>query len=222
MAFLKQIPSNVRKVAVVAATEIEIILRQNSARPRKVPENVIMRMYKTIQMPRKDEGWDSIIIESHPNNSKGLDDYLCAAKGIEHDNPHHSANIYEHMTLAADYVNNYSGEIELSISHKEIAYLAAKYHDIAKPIVKSRILWSGKEDDHSHYYNHAEVGAYLAACCNKGSYSENLFLDKIIILIQWHMATFERKDYMEKFEELYGSELTKCFALLHEADLAAH
>ena len=61
-----------KKIAVVAATELDIILEQNASRNRKVPEDVIMRMYKQMTLPRLDEGWDSIRMIAHPKNIKTL------------------------------------------------------------------------------------------------------------------------------------------------------
>lgn len=112
--FLKEIPDSVKKIAVVAATELGIILEQNNSRERHVPEEVIMRMYKQMTLPRKDEGWDGIRMIAHPKNSKTLGEYLYAAYGMDHDNPHHSANIFDHMIQAGAYASQHGEEKNLN------------------------------------------------------------------------------------------------------------
>lgn len=223
VGFLKEIPADVKKVAIIAATELEIILAQNAARERHVPEEVIMRMYKTMALPRRDEGWDQIVFQAHPKNSKTLGDYLYAAVGIDHDNPHHSADIFHHMLEASIYASSHAEDLDKESAC--IARNAALFHDIGKPVVKSRMKMNGEMDDKSHYYNHAEIGAYMMACTANQFRSEKQLnrLKSMIILTQWHMSFYEYGDScLEKFEALYGGEMTKIFKLVHEADANAH
>ena len=223
-AFLKELPAGVKKVAVVAATELDVILEQNASRERHVPEDVIMRMYKQLTLPRLDEGWDSIRIISHPKNRKTLGEYLYDAYGVDHDNPHHSADIFNHMIEAGAYASAHASDYGFSKDEKHLARTAALFHDIGKPVVKSRRKMNGDLDDKSHYYNHAELGAYMVACC-VGQYSEKSqpFYADVIVLIQWHMEAFANPDhYLDEFEKYYGSEMRRIYELVHEADLAAH
>ena len=223
-AFLKELPAGVKKIAVVAATELDVILEQNASRERHVPEDVIMRMYKQLTLPRLDEGWDSIRIISHPKNRKTLGEYLYDAYGVDHDNPHHTADIFNHMIEAGAYASAHASNYGFSKDEKHLARTAALFHDIGKPVVKSRRKMNGDLDDKSHYYNHAELGAYMVACC-VGQYSEKSqpFYADVIILIQWHMEAFANPDhYLDEFEKYYGSEMRRIYELVHEADLAAH
>lgn len=223
IGFLKEVPEGVKKVAIVAATELEIILAQNAARERHVPEDVIMRMYKTMTLPRRDEGWDQIVFSAHPKNEKTLGDYLYAAVGIDHDNPHHSADIFHHMLEAGIYAATHAGDLDKESAH--IARNAALFHDIGKPVVKSRMKANGQMDDKSHYYNHAEIGAYMIACTSKQFTTEKQLnrLKSMIIITQWHMEHYADKEHCaERFEALYGGELAKIFNLVHEADTNAH
>ena len=223
-AFLKELPAGIKKIAVVAATELDVILEQNASRARHVPEDVIMRMYKQLTLPRLDEGWDSIRIIANPKNRKTLGEYLYDANGVDHDNPHHSLNIFDHMLEAGSYASNHAADYGLSKDEKHLARMAALFHDIGKPVVKSRRKMNGDLDDKSHYYNHAEIGAYMVACC-VGHYSSKsqLFYADLIILIQWHMEAFANPDhYLDEFEKYYGSEMRRVYELVHEADLAAH
>lgn len=223
--FLKEIPDGVKKIAVVAATELDIILEQNNSRERHVPEEVIMRMYKQMTLPRKDEGWDGIRMIAHPKNSKTLGEYLYAAYGMDHDNPHHSANIFDHMIQAGAYASKHGEEKGLDKAQIHLARTAALFHDIGKPVVKSRMKMNGELDDHSHYYNHAEIGAYMMACCANQFEGEkqHSLLANMIVLVQWHMESFaDSEHYLEKFKATYGEDMCKVYELVHEADLNAH
>ena len=222
--FIKELPADVEKIAVVAATELDIILKQNSERTRVVPEEVIMRMFKQMTLPRHDEGWDKISMLAHPSNKKTLGEYLYDAYGVDHDNPHHSANIFDHMLEASAYANAHADEAGLSKDEKHLARMAALFHDIGKPLVKSRIKMNGDVDDKSHYYNHAEIGAYYMACCsNQFTDKRHDFLINMLIITQWHMEFFADPDnVLTKFEENYGKDMRKVFELVHEADLNAH
>lgn len=232
--FLKELPAGVEKIAVIAATELDVILRQNSERTRVVPEEVIMRMFKQMSLPRLDEGWDNIMLLAHDANKKTLGEYLYDAHGVDHDNPHHSANIFEHMLEAGSYANAHADEAGLTKDEKHLARMAALFHDIGKPLVKSRMKMNGQMDDKSHYYNHAEIGAYMMACCaNQFTSKMHETLLAMIILTQWHMDFFANTnsggekddntgDVLERFEALYGERMRKVFELVHEADLNAH
>ena len=232
--FLKELPAGVEKIAVIAATELDVILRQNSERTRVVPEEVIMRMFKQMSLPRLDEGWDNIMLLAHDANKKTLGEYLYDAHGVDHDNPHHSANIFEHMLEAGSYANTHADEAGLTKDEKHLARMAALFHDIGKPLVKSRMKMNGQMDDKSHYYNHAEIGTYMMACCaNQFTSKMHETLLAMIILTQWHMEFFANTnsggekddntgDVLERFEALYGERMRKVFELVHEADLNAH
>lgn len=221
--FLKELPEDVKKIAVVAATEIDVILEQNANRMRHVPEEVIWRMYREMSLPRLDEGWDSIRMIPNPKNKKTLGEYLFDAYGVDHDNPHHQLDIFHHMLEASKYASDHAAEKGLDKNLKHLARTVALFHDIGKPVVKSRMKPNGKEDDHSHFYNHHEVGAYMVACC-VGQFAPKQydFYAALIVLIQWHMEYYFRDNFIDEFERLYGSEMRAVYDLLHEADMAAH
>ena len=59
-AFLNTVPEGIRKVAVVMCTELDVCLKQNAQRERKVPEEVIMRMLKHMTVPTTEEGFGCV------------------------------------------------------------------------------------------------------------------------------------------------------------------
>ena len=75
------------KVCVFMATPYEKCLTQNQNRERFVPESVIDRMYKKIDIPMMAEGWDEIRIVGDENHYKDLLPLLTQLSRMEHDNP---------------------------------------------------------------------------------------------------------------------------------------
>jgi hypothetical protein len=101
----------------------------------------------------------------------------------------------------------------------EFLYKVARYHDIGKPIVKSRMKRKGKEwveDTCSHYIGHADVGSYMAACS-----PDPLANELMITLIGAHMDRFASPEtYMIDFAEAHDRDLglVGAFMALNDAD----
>lgn len=222
VGFLKQLPSKVYKVAVLVATDIKIILQQNAIRERHVPEDVIMSMYKRMQLPRMDEGWDQIVVHRHENNEP-IFNAVHRCFGFDQDNPHHTLNLFEHMRSASEKVDEFlkNDSCQLNERERKTLSFAAYCHDIGKPDTKTYQLWSGKIDDHAHYYNHAEVGAYLFLC---GCHSDDIDIQTAADLIQWHMEFFAMPadKLREKVTLYYGKKFATMLEVLHWGDRNAH
>ena len=222
-AFLTQIPKGVLKQAIVIATDYDVILRQNAARERVVPPDVIKSMYLRMQMPRKSEGWDAISYVANSYNESDLVSVLQPCVGFDQDNPHHSATLYDHMYQATDYILRHAHEYDLTEREETIVYIAALFHDIGKPACKTYKLWSGKIDDHAHYYGHADVGAYMIACLFNKVPSEDRYAWIIILeLIQHHMDCYVNEKWLEKIEHEKGKKFRDMLELLHEGDKNGH
>ena len=129
MEFLKslnKIPCE--KIAVLMATPYEVCLERNAQRERKVPEEVIKRMYKSIDIPYWYEGWNDILIERNSTQGYPID---CIYKLMTYDQKksHHSLTLGEHLLKTLFYIqtriaDNYDGEKLRT---------AASLHDCAKP-----------------------------------------------------------------------------------------
>ena len=121
---------------------------------------------------------------------------------IPHDNPHHTLDVFFHCISAALHAseNNFTSELRL----------AALYHDIGKPYVKSFIDSKGNQCDTAHYYQHQCVGSWI---------SYGLMVDPFVAwLISVHMDPFLNTKYYNRLP----AYLKKQVDLLHAADLAAH
>lgn len=222
-AFLTQIPVGVQKIAVLIATDYDLILRQNASRDRQVPPDVIKSMYLRMQMPRISEGWDGIMYVCSKENKSNLVSVLDSCYKFDQDNPHHSATLDEHMYNAADYVTRHAHEYGLRGFDSATVYIAALFHDIGKPMCQTYKLWSGKIDDHAHYYGHADVGAYMIACLLRDvPESDYDYWITILKLIQYHMDCYADKNWLDKIEKMEGTKFRKMMELLHEGDKNGH
>ena len=222
-SFLSLIPKDVEKLAVVVATDYEVALRQNANRSRQVPPDIIKSMYIRMQLPRVKEGWNSISYVCNQNNKSDLVSVLQPCVGFDQDNPHHSNELYDHMYKAADYVTRHAHEYGFMPREEAVVYIAALFHDIGKPLCKTYKLWSGKIDDHAHYYGHADVGAYMIACLlhrvPKEDYNDWI---TIMQLIQYHMDIFSSENWLEEAEKYNGKKFCDMLKLLHEGDKNEH
>ncbi len=198
-------------------------LARNEMRERKVPEEVIKRMYMNIDTPQLFEERyieNKVQIEIYYNsqidftkiNIKEIEDKI----NISHDNPHHKLNVLEHSLKASDMFE------ESSLK------LAAYLHDIGKPFCKTFINTKGEKTDIAHYYNHEKVGAYdsipyiLNHTFNnlekyKYPYWYTLYISN---LIRWHMLLYSNlsNEKIKKYIDLFGETFWIDLKLLHEAD----
>lgn len=221
--FLSQLPKDIKKVAIVVATDIDLILKQNAERERHVPEDVIMRMYRSFQFPELSEGFDEIDVRVHPDNKSSVESELKKCKSFDQKNPHHSVTLDAHMEEACRYAYERKSEMSNRISEK-ILVDAARLHDIGKPDTQTFKRPSGKMDNYAHYYNHENVGAYKLACMRDHmGYTEAQWLN-IIRLVQHHMDgyAFIGDEGYVKFGAIYGPEMHKMILIIHDADLNAH
>jgi len=221
--FLSQLPKDVRKVAVVVATDIDLILKQNAERERHVPEDVIMRMYRSFQFPEVSEGFDRVDVVVHPDNKSSVESELKKCESFDQKNPHHSATLGVHMEEAGRYAYERRGEMPDRVSERMLVD-AARLHDIGKPDTQTFVKPNGVVDTSAHYYNHENVGAYKLACMRDHmGYTEAQWA-AIIRLVQHHMDGYSFKGDKEyaKFGAVYGADMQKAIRIIHDADLNAH
>lgn len=202
---LKKIPC--WKVALVVATEYERCLERNKNRERKVPEDVIRRMFLNWNPPHYGEGFDAVDYE-FSGKYLSKDSYLKIADSFDQENHHHRHTLGEHSRMVKESV----------VPHGDYCLTtAALLHDVGKLVTKTR-----GEDGDCHYYNHHCVGAYNAMFYLQEDYPEDI--TDIVNLIYYHMHPFnawksERARLRDK--ELLGEELFKMVMLIHKADKEA-
>lgn len=149
--FLKD-AGDAEKIAVIIATEPDVVKQQNSSRTRVVPEEVIDNMLKKFNWPRTAEGFGKIEIVRSERNTTTLEEYL-DKNNIDHDCPEfHIGTVKEHMIGVQELADE-------NLWYSDVL----RYHDIGKYLTKS-FMYKGKVSDRANYFGHADVSGYLAAC----------------------------------------------------------
>ena len=200
------------KEAIIMAIPFEICLRRNWSRERKIPDKVIIRMYKSWQTPARWEGWDDIETVCYKDRefrSELMKHHIEAFQYFNYDqnNPWNSKTLGKHILDAGEYIFKHSPDNYDLIT-------AALHHDIGKAFCKTT-------DDNgiSHYYGHENVGAY-----DMLAFGEKL---NVCLLINYHMRplSWEGSDnpqfVRDKYKKLWGEVFFNDIMLLHEADKAS-
>lgn len=217
---IKNKTNGVTCCAVVFATPIETCIERNNARDRKVPEEVIYKMYKSFNVPFYSEGFSVILLIKEKPIKNILEEKLIAAKKIEQDNPHHTLTIGNHCKAAFDFIfNSAQSCTELDYYDWVTVLEAAKYHDIGKPFCKTYTKPNGHVDTVAHFYSHENVGAYDYLCYSEEYDAQAIY---IALLINLHMIFYTDEVHQKKMHEFYGNGVWKMLNWVHKADEAAH
>lgn len=214
--------SNLRTVCIFMATPFARCVERNANRDRNVPKYVIDRMYQNFDVPMMIEGWDAIWVEGIEPFDGGIDYLLSRLAALEHDNPHHTLTVGQHMLTAFEYFDKkYPNSLDDLVLGRSIAL-----HDIGKEHTKVFHNMKGEPTDIAHFYGHERVGAYDSfAHTSDLSPQERL---EVALLIRWHMAPFAVKHSdnpgktERKFKNLLGDDIWNKVMILHDCDLQAH
>lgn len=215
------------KICILVVTDFNVCLQRNNLRERKVPYEVIKRMYFNIDIPQYREGWDKIIIKRTQDEMNDYDifkfvDYL---ETINHDNPHHLLTIGGHIQAVVKYImDNYQFKFAGDIERLECLLRAALYHDIGKKITKTFINSKGEKTEVAHYYNHEKVSAYMYIMYE---HTEELKdVDKILYIadliglhMKMHCYNGDKEKAHERIRKLVGQREFEDLCILNEADI---
>lgn len=220
--------------AEIIATTLPQCYHNNMKRERKVPREVIKRMYMNWEPPHYFEGFNRIEV-NYPFIKPYLiyNDELKKMKKIPHDSPWHDFNIGTHINIAAKNAKKALNKGEVFIcdendalkSYYEKVFLwGIKLHDIGKPKVKQFKDKKGNPCDVAHYYNHEYVGAYeyMFYLCEKDYYDPAApeYDSNIAAAIAYHMRPFhwEKESTKEKYRKLWGNRLFNVIMAIHYYD----
>ena len=220
------------KVCHIIATPYEVCLQQNQERDRKVPEEVIDRMYMNFDIPFYNEGWDGIeVVYTNPNykNAYGTwHQFIEDTKEFSQDSKYHSLSLGNHCEKCHTYVQENSSQLPHCIQGEVIT--ASALHDCGKPFTQTYEDKKGNESEVAHYYNHECVGSY-----NSLFYSVDNDIDRLVVsaLIRWHMILHFFRNWEQKTIDKYEKEFTthhylqemkfyEALKVLHIGDRNAH
>ena len=215
MAFIQEIKNiSCEKICVLMATPYEECLRRNAERERKIPEEVIKRMYMNFNIPYWYEMWDDIQVEY--GDFRGCYgkpyDFYKKYKDYNQHNSHHRLTLGTHCRQTA---------MRLASDYQPTKLVCAGYvHDCGKLECATYINKKGEVTEECHYYNHQYTSGYNSLFYDYG------FTDpiEIAIRVMWHMQPYFNKEEktIDKYKKLWGDELYNDIMLLHLADEAAH
>lgn len=221
-AFLNEIKHiDCEKICIFVVTDFDLCVERNNSRDRKVPYEVIKKMYLSIDVPQYREGWDKIIIKRNLIKDKDYDifKYMDYLNTINHDNPHHLLTIGGHIQAVTRHIiNSYKLIFAGDIDRLKKITKAAFYHDIGKDFTKTFINKKGEETPIAHYYGHEHVSAYMY-CIYENQEDFDLYVADLIGL---HMRMFshngDREKAQEKIKKLVGKKEFEDLCILNEAD----
>jgi len=246
---LQQLPKDVEKVACYVSTEYKDIVEQNNNRERVVPQHVIDKMYKTMQIPIYSEGWDKIVFFHHDNitnsqlpkqftdairagvlfNREGyaimpfLAEYFSEFFGVydlAQDSKYHSFSVSRHIYYVYKHVlDNYESTDREDM---EVMLWTALLHDVGKAFCKSFVNRKGEETRYANFIGHEYVGSQMAVHFLHKLNFEDEFIHRVATLVQFHMYLLDEKANREKLKGYVGEEMFKKLEFLRDADTLAH
>ena len=201
---------------------VNVCLRRDASRDRQVGPDVIDKMLRRWQSPDPvTEGFDNISLTCTDPGFNHVD-YVSrktAEMHIAHDNPHHTLGVYDHCLQASLNISNCGEKVP------EEVLVATYWHDIGKPYTKfyKQNKETGEYDmSKAHYYDHQNVGAYLAY----GLFLSEKFLSdyKIITACKtsWYINMHMDPFFNTKFYNTLPAYEKHWIDVIHEADTKAH
>lgn len=181
---------------------------------RNIPTDVLINMYKNIDVPLYLEGFKEIYINNQKqmyfNYDKPIADYLF---DYDQNTPYHNQTLGNHIKSVRDYIHNNIKEI--STYDRMILELVAYFHDLGKPYTREEI--EDEKGKRSRYTNHEKISAYIYTMFKpSGLISKED--DKILTLIAYHMALYSYSQNLKKLENIVGNEIYQLLLLFNQAD----
>lgn len=191
--FYEQFKKYAEIEAIVLVKPLATILEQNAQRSgfAKVPESVIRRMYKSLQVPRIGVDCDKIEIIGE---FEDFAEEISMIKGMKHDSPYHAEDVDTHIQMTIDGAKAQPESVHYT---KDEIVTLAELHDLGKGITKKPSQSRGVAHDyfvevhgsHSMFSNHQYVGAMYALVKFKDDLSESKL--KIVEAIYQHMKAHD-------------------------------
>ena len=244
---INRLPKNCIKEVFYINKNIDNILKDNKKRDRVVPEDVIKRMYKQLQIPIYSEGWDSIgfvssdkpytedvvniINDTLKINEPTYNEVFSTLSIIRefmqicelpHDSTYHSYSVSRHTYYAYRFIQDYIQENDVSEYNAEVLKWAILLHDVGKSFCKSFKNWRGEETKYANFIGHEFVGSQIAiSVLHKLNKPHKLMYD-VATLVQFHMYLLNENVNLAKLMHRVGGDLYDLLQVIRKADTQAH
>lgn len=134
----------------------------------------------------------------------------------EQNNPHHCYTVGMHCMKVLEHLHDLWGERACSKDF-QILCLAALFHDVAKPSVKTI-----DEEGIAHFHGHPERGRKIAGQILRRLKFDNETIEQVKRLILWHDYRYsEKKSGMRRAVNKIGRDLMGDLFLLQRCDVLA-
>lgn len=193
------------KTAYIMNTKLSVCAdrvatRNEDSTQHHVPLDVVDKYAKMFQIPIFNEGFDAITL--HEREKFDMTQYMSIIemmKRFDQESKHHKHSLLQHCQLVGQRMDN----CDLGI-----------FHDIGKLFTKTK-----DENGEAHYYNHAELGAYMLMS-HTNLFSNDDEILTLITLTNYHMLPFNWKTEKthKKYEKIFGTDLYNKLIELNEKD----
>ena len=205
---------NAKVYCILCMASIGTILERNLTRAeRHIPEDKIIQLLRTMDVPLIYEGFDRIGYVNTDNLTSSvslLEWFSNIGKDYDQQNEHHNSSLLEHLELTGREMYNYTQSNDL--------YVVGRFHDIGKPYARE---WNEQKGRYT-YYGHEKISAYLFllhTALSKNTNEVHIINQnhlEMATLIYHHMDKFIRN--LDKTKELLGEKLYLQLELLMKAD----
>ena len=224
-------------------SNIHYCLHRDNERERKVGYEVIDKMYRNMEIPLKEEGWNEVIYsyvdfespsymiklanrllqeefescEQFESCIEDFDNEFNKIIGLSHDSQYHSFSVSRHTYYVYKEIEKLA-----DFPHKEDLILASIYHDLGKAHCKSFENYKGEIKRYASFIGHENVSAQLFY-----NYFMSFGFDidriiRVVKLIALHMKHYNNSAKTDKLlKQLLSEDEYLMLMMLNSADMIA-
>lgn len=233
--FINDFKQYQKEVIYISANFVSCVMA-DKYREKSVGYSVLDRMYRQLQIPLKEEGWDKVSYHFNENYHYGIADLttLIASqntyeelfeelikfslfediKGMSHDSSYHSLSVSRHTYYVWNYI------LEHYHYKDRLAMLwAALLHDVGKAHCKN--FKEGSR--YANYIGHENCSSQITMNFLSELGYEMEFILQVVKVVQNHMRLLDDPNGKAeaKIRKMYGDDLADKLLFFREADTSA-
>lgn len=247
MKLIEEMPKHALKIAVYLATPYETVIKQNLEREHPIPEYVIDSMYKRLEIPIKEEGWDKVVFEHHEDTvelelHKQFTDAVRAEvlfnrSGYElleflpsmfiefdrilespQDTPEHNLSMSRHAYYTyRSILETYKTEDETSLEREAMLW-ATLCLNLGKPFAKNYIKHDGQVSKFAMYRGYENVSSQIVIpFLHVMNFDEDFVLEVAKLVHFYQFVKRYNNGRNAQLKRLVGEEFFEKLMLLRKA-----